>query len=174
MPTIFTHALVGGGVAILAGFGHSPGLVLTSMILGVLPDVDVIGFSFGIPYASFFGHRGFSHSICCALAVSGAVAGLAAAMTPLAWWWLWLVFFLAMMSHAALDGFTNGGCGMAYFAPFDNRRYFFPWRPIQVSYIGLQGLRHGFGRVLWSEIRWVWLPLGVLVGLRLLWPAIGS
>jgi len=25
---------------------------------------------------------------------------------------------------------TNGGLGVAYFSPFDNRRYFLPWPPI--------------------------------------------
>ena len=51
----------------------------------------------------------------------------------------------------------------AFFGPFDARRYFFPWRPIQVSPIGLAVFsRWGF-RALVSEVVWVWLPLAGLV-----------
>jgi hypothetical protein len=37
--------------------------------------------------------------------------------------------FLATASHGVLDATTNGGLGVAFFSPFDNRRYFLPWRP---------------------------------------------
>jgi inner membrane protein len=59
---------------------------------------------------------------------------------------LMLDFFLITASHGILDAFTNGGLGIALFSPFDNSRYFFPFRPIQVSPIGagffsMRGLR---------------------------------
>lgn len=57
------------------------------------------------------------------------------------------------MSHGLLDAMTDGGRGIAFFSPFSNHRYFLPWRPIRVSPIG--GIDFG---VLWSEVRWVWLP----------------
>ena len=40
--------------------------------LSLLPDADVAGFSFGIPYSSQFGHRGATHSIAFAVAVGVA------------------------------------------------------------------------------------------------------
>ncbi len=40
------------------------------------------------------------------------------------------------MSHGVLDAMTTGGEGVAFFAPFDNSRYFLPWREIKVSPIG--------------------------------------
>ena len=38
-----------------------------------------------------------------------------------------------MASHGVLDALTDGGSGVAFLAPFDDTRYFFPWRPIRVS-----------------------------------------
>ena len=32
-------------------------------ILAVIPDLDVIGMRYGIPYGDMFGHRGFTHSL---------------------------------------------------------------------------------------------------------------
>jgi len=49
---------------------------------------------------------------------------------------MWMYFFLATASHGLLDALTDGGLGVAFFAPFDNHRYFLPWRPIHVSPIG--------------------------------------
>jgi len=62
-----------------------------------------------------------------------------------------------------LDAMTDGGLGVAFFAPFDNHRYFFPWRPIRVSPIGAGRF---FGKrglaVLRSELLWIWIPAGIL------------
>lgn len=54
--------------------------------------------------------------------------------------WMWLYLFLATISHSLLDALTNGGMGVALFAPFDNRRFFFPFRPIEVAYFGVSWL----------------------------------
>lgn len=63
---------------------------------------------------------------------------------------------------------TNGGLGIAFFAPFDDTRYFFRWRPIEVSPIGIRAFFTG-GRsldVIMSELRWLWVPVSVwLLGL---------
>lgn len=169
MPTIPTHAIAGAGVAILAGPAPSPGIVALAMGLGALPDIDVVGFYFGVPYQSFLGHRGFSHSLCCAILVGLPTALLSFSFLGVLWWWLAIALILAMLSHGLLDGFTNGGLGVAYFSPFSTIRYFLPWRPIQVSTIGLPARWSYLARVLASEIRWVWLPLAILVGARLYW-----
>ncbi len=53
-------------LAFRAGFGKrvvSDRLLATAAVCSVLPDIDVLAFHFGIPYASEFGHRGFTHSI---------------------------------------------------------------------------------------------------------------
>lgn len=169
MPTILTHAVAGAGVAVLANPAASPAYMAMAMGLGVLPDLDAVGFYLGVPYRSFFGHRGFSHSLCCSLLLSLLAAQLASGFLGVPWWLLGLAFFLAMTSHGLLDGLTNGGLGVAYFSPFDTKRYFLPWRPIQVSTIGLPSHWSDMLRVLASEIRWVWLPLAILVGARVFW-----
>ena len=54
---------------------------------------------------------------------------------------------------------TDGGIGIAFFAPFDAARYYLPWRPIAVSPLGLQRFLTARGvAVLASEARWVWVP----------------
>src|SRR5438093_115062 len=83
---------------------------------------------------------------------------------------LWVFFFLATASHGFLDSMTNGGLGVAFFAPFSNIRYFLRWRPIVVSPISVYGFvgRRGL-IVMWSELGWVWLPAALifLAGLAL-------
>jgi flavin-binding protein dodecin len=83
---------------------------------------------------------------------------------------LWLYLFLAMASHGLLDALTNGGLGIALFAPLENSRYFFPVTPIQVSPIGIRRFFRGGGlAVLASELPWVWLPSLLLAGIALGW-----
>ena len=54
---------------------------------------------------------------------------------------------------------TNGGLGVAFFAPFDTTRYFFPVRPVLVSPIGVSEFFNAYGvQVLVSEAVWIWLP----------------
>jgi inner membrane protein len=132
----------------------------------MLPDIDVIGFSFGIQYGDMFGHRGFTHSLFFALLAGGLAAWQIPnpnSQTPnpnRVAMFLW--FTAVTLSHGVLDAMTNGGRGIAFFAPFSNHRYFFPWRPIQVSPIGagffsLRGLN-----VLASEARWNWVPSAII------------
>ncbi len=70
-----------------------------------------------------------------------------------------LMLFAITVSHDVLDAFTNGGLGVAFFAPFDLQRYFFPWRPIEVSPFSIHRLLSARGAaVLRSEFLWVWIP----------------
>lgn len=81
---------------------------------------------------------------------------------------------MATISHSLLDALTDGGMGVALFSPFDNRRFFFPLRPIEVASFGVGWLftRRG-AAVLASELRWVWLPSGILAGIVLLLRTVG-
>jgi len=82
---------------------------------------------------------------------------------------MWIYFFLATASHGLLDAMTDGGLGVAFFAPFDNRRYFLPWTPIRVSPIGIGRFSSSRGyAVLQSELLWIWVPAGALIGSTLL------
>jgi inner membrane protein len=72
---------------------------------------------------------------------------------------LFVYLFLATASHGLLDAMTTGGLGVAFFSPFDNHRYFLPWRPIRVSPIGVSRFFSATGlAVLKSELVWIWLP----------------
>lgn len=169
MPTILTHAISGLAIGSFYRSSRPRGFWLWTAVCAMLPDADVISFAVGLPYSSVFGHRGLTHSLAFA-----AVVGIIAA-----WAWgrgrsesiaLFFHFFVVTASHGILDGFTNGGLGVAYFAPFNPHRYFFPWRPIQVSPIGgsFFTIRDGSGtlygiRVLTNEFWWVWIPSALAV-----------
>ena len=149
MPTILAHAAVGWSLARLATAGSAPWLRRrgpdVALVLAMLPDADVVGFRFGVRYEDLLGHRGISHSLLFALATSAVAFAALRSLTPerrglLS---LGLGLFLAAVSHPLLDMLTDGGLGVAFFAPFSAERFFFPWSPIPVSPIGIgPGLVH--------------------------------
>ncbi|MBO6504980.1 MAG: metal-dependent hydrolase [Kordiimonadaceae bacterium] len=168
MATIFTHALLPIAAKLTLPPGALPGkLVALAAAATMLPDLDVIAFAFGVPYADPFGHRGFTHSIAFALAIGFLCTGLAQKLNsqPKVIFW---TMFLSVLSHPLLDSFTNGGLGVAWFWPFSDARYFMPWQPIEVSPIGIRGFFSSRGvQVLVSEFMWVIAPLlTVAAGLR--------
>jgi inner membrane protein len=81
---------------------------------------------------------------------------------------LFFYLFLATASHGALDALTNGGLGVAFLAPFDNHRFFFPFHPIQVSPIGIARFFTARGwAVIRSELVWIWLPSALLAAIAM-------
>lgn len=127
----------------------------------MIPDLDVIGFRFGIHYGDFWGHRGFTHSLVFAALLSVVAvlilsrrrqAGIGRSA-------LFAYMFLATASHGVLDAMTDGGLGVAFLSPFDTTRYFLPWRPIRVSPIAIHRFFSARGfPVLRSELLWIWVP----------------
>jgi len=171
MPSVLAHAAP--ALALVPAFAR-PGTPRRLWWLGVLcaaaPDLDVIGLALGVPYEHALGHRGLWHSIPFAAFASAGVAALAfpRARPALSRSRAWLYLFLATASHGVLDAATDGGLGVALLAPFDAQRFLWPFRPIQVSPIGVDAFLSARGAaVLWSELLWVWLPFSAL-GL-LLW-----
>ena len=155
MPTIITHPAV---ALLKTWFPRVPRrAVWLGAVATVLPDADVVAFALGIPYEHLFGHRGITHSIAFAFAV--ALLGTFLVDRRRA---TFTFLFLCALSHPVLDAFTNGGLGVAFFAPFSNERYFFTWTPIDVSPIGIDFFSAWGMRVLASELVWVWLPVGAL------------
>jgi inner membrane protein len=131
----------------------------------------VIGFRFGVPYGDFWGHRGFTHSLVFAALIAVAVTSVVfrRGVPNLSQYSLALYLFLATASHGVLDAMTNGGLGVAFLSPFDNTRYFFPWRPIRVSPIAMGRFFGARGYlILQSELLWIWLPAGLFAGLVLM------
>lgn len=159
MPTVFTHGAI-GFTAMRSVFGAASDrrLLLASILLPMAPDADAL-LAPWIPYSHPFGHRGFTHSLLFAALTGMGAAALAVrgkwghSFTKLA------IFFAAIMaSHGLFDAMTNGGLGVAFFAPFDNTRYFLPWRPIPVSPMSAAGLMTARGlRVIGWEFALFWL-----------------
>jgi inner membrane protein len=167
VASVFSHAVAALGIG--ACF-YRPRIPKRAWMIGVacsvLPDVDVLGFRLGIRYGDFWGHRGFTHSLLfAALAASVAlVLGFWRAVPGVSRLYLWTYLFLATASHGLLDAMTDGGLGVAFFSPFDNHRYFLPWRPIRVSPIGVaRFFTHRGVAVAESEFLWIWLPAILLI-----------
>jgi inner membrane protein len=159
MPTILSHPVVPLSMALMAGRKEVPGRLLAAGIAGsILPDLDVIGLKLGVPYADVFGHRGFFHSLICALTV--ATLGALYHRKLKAKFGMALVFlFASVASHGLLDAATDGGLGVALLSPFSNHRYFFSWHPIAVSPLSMARiLTERFRLVFISELKWVWFP----------------
>jgi inner membrane protein len=161
MPTIITHALAGAAIAqVLAPCPLRSEITWIAAACTMLPDIDVLGLGLGIPYGDLFGHRGFTHSLLFAAVVALCVTSLLRNKAHLRdLLRVFVCIFAATASHGILDALTNGGLGVAFFAPFDRTRYFFPVRPIMVSPIGVNAFLTPRGvSVLASEITWVWPP----------------
>jgi len=166
MASVFSHAAVALTIGKLStSRSMPPRFWWLSILCAILPDADVLSFVFGIDYGSLFGHRGFTHSLSFAVILSVIVVQIwfRDVRTWSRMWTLLIAhFFFVTASHGMLDAMTNGGLGVAFFAPFENSRYFFPWRPVQVSPIGIAPFFSRYGLdVLISEIVWIWIPVGV-------------
>jgi inner membrane protein len=159
MPSIVSHPAIAIAAKMIGGRKWiSNRLFAAAIIASILPDADAIGFHLNIPYENTLGHRGFSHSVVFALVVS-LLGMLLASRLRTGRITAFLVLFISIISHDVLDAMTNGGFGTAFFSPFSNERFFFPWRPIQVAPLSIGRFigRRGW-EVLCSEFVWIWLP----------------
>lgn len=162
MASAFGHALV--AVALGASFKKSLRIWkfwTIGIACSILPDVDVISFSFGIPYESFWGHRGFSHSLLFAFIIGITMTILFFPNKLKKFSGTLLIFYFSLCTalHGVIDAMTSGGLGCAFFSPWDNSRYFLPWRPIKVSPIGVENFFSEWGQmVLASEAIWIGIP----------------
>ncbi len=141
---------------------------LLGVFCAVVPDADAIGFKLGVPYESLWGHRGITHSFFFAALLALVVTYFFYGQEKTGskgWLALWAFFFCATASHPVLDAMTTGGLGVAFFAPFHNERYFFPFRPIKVSPISVSKFFTARAWViLSSEFIWVWIPSLLVIG----------
>jgi len=164
MASAFTHVFVAAALGKAVSPEKMPLRFWTlGLFCTLLPDLDVFAFQLGIPYRHMLGHRGLFHSLPFALLVGLLVVSLAFRKVPRfsgQWWMLTGYFFAVTASHGVFDAMTSGGYGIAFFSPFDNTRYFLPWRPLVVSPIGVYGFFSRWGwSVLMSEFLWIWVPM---------------
>ena len=164
MASAFSHAIVASSLATACPREVSTRrLLLAGIFSSVVPDIDSIGFAYGVAYESFWGYRGFTHSLVFAFVLSVALTcvffrkpGIRFAAV--------VYLFVCAASHGVLDAFTNGGLGVAFLSPFATTRYFFSFRPVLVSPISVQRFFTSRGaEVLVSECKWIWLPSIVFI-----------
>ena len=166
MATIITHPIIPLAAGAGLGLKRIPlRVLLAGVFLSVLPDLDVISFKLGIPYSHMLGHRGLSHSLLFAMVIA-IVFTLILKIEKKRRMVVFILLLVSITSHGLLDAMTNGGLGIAFFAPFSNARYFLPWQVLQVSPIGLERFLTPRGlTVLYSELIWIWIPAVIGVGL---------
>jgi inner membrane protein len=135
------------------------------------PDLDVMGYWLGIPYDHMLGHRGLTHSLPFAAVISGLVVRVFFSGAE----WvrfrpqLLSYFFVATASHGVFDAMTDNGAGVAFFAPFEPARYFFPFRPLPTFPMSVANLMTVFSsatayKYLAQEFMWMGVPC-LLLGL---------
>jgi inner membrane protein len=162
MASVFGHSLV--AIAFGKFFREqlrTPKFWLLGVMCTIFPDADVLGFKFGVDYDSFWGHRGFTHSLVFAALFGVLVAWLFySSRRPI----LAVYFALCTASHSLLDAMTSGGRGVAFLSPFDDTRYFLPWRPIKVSPLGAKRFFSEWGlEVLKTEAIYIGIPVVIVV-----------
>ena len=167
MASVFGHAIVGYTITKAASIKNYKWLLLLAILSSVLPDLDVLTFNFGIPYSHPFGHRGFTHSIVFAIIWAILLMFLFGKQNRVLWF---IVIFFSTVFHGILDAMTTGGKGIGFFIPFNNERFFFPFRPIQVSPLGIEKFFSEWGiQVILSEVKYILIPcIIVLLILRLI------
>lgn len=122
--------------------------------LSLWPDMDAIGFRFGVAYEHPLGHRGASHSLVLAL-VAGVGAWLYAKRSGWRPGRTAAIATVVAASHALLDTLTyGGGLGCALLWPFSTARFWAPdaLRVIPISPIGIGILSPRGLRVLGTEL----------------------
>lgn len=166
MASIFGHAVVGFTLTKVIDNKKLKWLLLVAIFSTILPDFDVIAFRLGIAYQHPLGHRGFTHSILFAILWALVLMLTFGRKNKLIWF---LVIFLSMLSHGVLDAMTSGGEGVGFFIPFNNNRFFFSFREILVSPLGIKNFFSTWGiNVLFSEFKYIVLPCFLIFYVRFL------
>jgi len=167
MASVFGHAIVGYTITKAASIKNYKWLLLLAILSSVFPDLDVLTFNFGIPYSHPFGHRGFTHSIVFAIIWAVLLMFFFGKQNRVLWF---VVIFFSTVFHGILDAMTTGGKGIGFFIPFNNERFFFPFRPIQVSPLGIEKFFSEWGiQVILSEVKYILIPcIIVLLILKLI------
>lgn len=155
--------------------GLSRRLGWVAMLLACAPDLDVLGYAFGVRHTELLGHRGLTHGLpFAALLAAGATALWFRALpwgSP-ALWRVFGVLFAAAASHGLLDAATAGEVGVALLSPLSGRRLWLPWKLLPSCPLGMKEYLGFWGLLtLANELLYAVLPLGLLVALVQAWRA---
>lgn len=159
MASCFSHPAIPLAIACWVPSLRRPSLLVAASIASAAPDLDAIGYFLGVPYESWCGHRGCTHSMVFGLLVALLVGPWLARHSGVPRLHVIGFLFAAWASHGLVDMATNGGHGIAVLWPFGEERWFWPWQPIQVAPLGIAAFFSVWGlEVLASEALWLWLP----------------
>lgn len=168
MASCFSHPAIPLAIACWFPSLRRPSLLVVASLLSAAPDLDAVGYFAGVPYESWCGHRGCTHSIAFGAGVAALLAPWLARRTSGRQVAVFLFVWAAWASHGLVDMATNGGHGIALLWPFSTDRMFWPWQPIEVAPLGIRAFFSRWGReVLASEALWLWLPAIVVGGVGL-------
>lgn len=125
-----THIIIGSATGqVMLGKKEGNKALLWGAIAANIPDFDSAITSLFSPASAVLVHRGFSHSILFALAVSPILGLIAAKLFKSANKWEWIGLTLtAILSHIAIDCFNSYGTGIL--EPFSNIRVAYDTMPI--------------------------------------------
>lgn len=166
MASVFGHGIVGYTIQKLLDFKNLKWLLFFAILSTILPDADVLTFKLGIVYEHPLGHRGFTHSILFAMFWALLLMLLFGRKHKFIWF---VVIFLSTLSHGILDAMTSGGKGVGFLIPFNNERFFFPFREIKVSPIGIERFFSDWGlQVVLSELKFIFIPCFLILAVRFL------
>jgi inner membrane protein len=155
MASIFGHGMLAYTISKVASRSNNK-LIILAILSSILPDIDVLAFHFGIAYEAPFGHRGFTHSIVFAVIWAIIIVYIFGKAQKKLYV---LVIFFSTISHGVLDALTTGGRGVGFFIPFDNSRYFLPFKVIKVSPLNVRDFFSEWGlQVILSELKYIFLP----------------
>jgi inner membrane protein len=166
MASVFGHTAVAAtAFAFLPKRLRKKSTLFWGVFCSTIPDADVLAFRFGIPYSHMFGHRGITHSIFFSFLLGLFIAWLMRSKKAQTRdFWIHLTYFtFCTLSHALLDACTNGGRGVALWAPWSDERIFLPFQVIQVSPLGATRFFSEWGlEVIKSELFWIGIPCVVV------------
>lgn len=77
-----------------------------------------------------------------------------------------LGLFFGIAAHGVVDAMTIGGLGVNFFWPLSCERFFFSFRPIEVSPLSVSRFFDQAIFILKNEILWIWIPCGTLLFLN--------
>src|SRR4051812_6549940 len=101
MATLFTHAIAASALGSAVPRPFPMRICLIGAACSMVPDLDVIGFHFDIPYAHWLGHRGLSHSLAFAAILALTVGALIGRrwLAGMARWLAIIYIFVCTASH---------------------------------------------------------------------------
>jgi inner membrane protein len=141
MPTPITHIIASLPMnTTVMRQTNTKKILFWSLVITLIPDIDLLGNFFNIPINNIFGHRGFTHSLIFAFFLAAIISLIfwqEFKTDKKRWFLIFGNFLLVALMHPLLDALTDKNYGVALLSPFSNHRFSLPWAPINDSALGI-------------------------------------